>query len=530
MVSKDKLGDDAVNPGTGSGNTIQNNNGNGYTALQDEWIQSIADVTYTGEALEPEVVVKNGNTTLTLGTDYQVAYKDNKNAGTATVTITRTEGSSYGGKAEKTFTINKAASTPATVAEAARTYDGTEKPLVNVDNSTLVGGEMQYALGNETGATQLYTTSIPTATNAGTYYVYYKAIGDSNHTDSQEYTVEVTINKAVPDDTVPENLTAQCGTNVSDIELPEGFAWDTPDEPIKNIGDNEFTVTFTPNDTDNYLIVNDIIVKVKGIGIHHAEISATCEEDGVVEYWEDGLGSKFSDENGKNVLTDKQIVIEKLGHEWSSPVWNWTSDTKANVTLTCTHDKKHTKTVDAAVGVVVTEEPTEEKEGVRTYTAKVTVDGIEYTTTRTETIPKTEPTPSAPTPDVPTPATPDDPTPATPDDPTPTTPDDPTPATPDDPTPATPDDPTPATPDEPTKKISGILGDVNDDGVVDSTDALLILRNSIGLETFDETQNFLGDVNFDDTIDSADALSDLRFSVSLIDNEKIGQPISKTVA
>ena len=94
MVSKDKLGDDAVNPGTGSGNTIQNNNGNGYSALQDEWIQSIADVTYTGEALEPEVVVKNGNTTLTLGTDYQVAYKDNKNAGTATVTITRTEGSS----------------------------------------------------------------------------------------------------------------------------------------------------------------------------------------------------------------------------------------------------------------------------------------------------------------------------------------------------------------------------------------------------------------------------------------------------
>ena len=314
--------------------------------------------------------------------------------------------------------------------------------------------------------------------------LYYKAIGDSNHTDSQEYTVEVTINKAVPDYKVPENLTAQCGTNVSDIELPEGFAWDTPDEPIKNIGDNEFTVTFTPNDTDNYLIVNDIIVKVKGIGIHHAEISATCEEDGVVEYWEDGLGSKFSDENGKNVLTDKQIVIEKLGHEWSSPVWNWTSDTKANVTLTCTHDKKHTKTVDAAVGVVVTEEPTEEKEGVRTYTAKVTVDGIEYTTTRTETIPKTEPTPSAPTPDVPTPdvptpdvptpatpddptpATPDDPTPATPDDPTPATPDDPTPATPDDPTPATPDNPTPATPDEPTKEISGILGDVNDFSVM----------------------------------------------------------------
>ncbi len=33
------------------------------------------------------------------------------------------------------------------------------------------------------------------------------------------------------------------------------------------------------------------------------------------------------------------------------------------------------------------------------------------------------------------------------------------------------------------------------DGQVDSADALLILRNSVGLETFDDTQRFLGDVN-----------------------------------
>ena len=414
------------------------------------------------------------------------------------------------------------------------TYTGSAQELVTA--GTAEGGTMQYALGTATEATQPYTTSIPTATNAGTYYVYYKVIGDGNHLDSEVKSVPVNIEPAVPDYTVPTDLSAEVGTEISEIKLPEGFSFKFPEEEIITIGDNSFAAVYTPEDTANYNAA-DVTITVKGIGIHHEAVAATCEKDGTVEYWEDGLGSKFSDENGKNVLTDKQIVIEKLGHEWSSPVWNWTSDTKANVTLTCTHDKKHTKTVDAAVGVVVTEEPTEEKEGVRTYTAKVTVDGIEYTTTRTETIPKTEPTPSAPTPDVPTPdvPTPDDPTPEptpvvpTPDEPTP----EPTPVVPtqDEPTPKpTPDDPTPTTPDEPTKEISGILGDVNDDGVVDSTDALLILRNSIGLETFDETQNFLGDVNFDDTIDSADALSDLRFSVSLIDNEKIGQPISKTVA
>ena len=35
-----------------------------------------------------------------------------------------------------------------TVTANDRTYDGAEKPLVNVDNSTLVGGTMQYARGN----------------------------------------------------------------------------------------------------------------------------------------------------------------------------------------------------------------------------------------------------------------------------------------------------------------------------------------------------------------------------------------------
>ena len=65
---------------------------------------------------------------------------------------------------------------PATVTANNRTYDGTEEPLVTVDESTLVGGTMRYALGeNATTAPEekLYTTSIPTKTDAGTYYVWY---------------------------------------------------------------------------------------------------------------------------------------------------------------------------------------------------------------------------------------------------------------------------------------------------------------------------------------------------------------------
>ena len=51
-------------------------------------IQSITDKTYTGEAIMPDVVVKDGSTKLVKDTDYTVAYANNIQAGTATVTVT----------------------------------------------------------------------------------------------------------------------------------------------------------------------------------------------------------------------------------------------------------------------------------------------------------------------------------------------------------------------------------------------------------------------------------------------------------
>ena len=40
-------------------------------------IANIDDQTYTGSAIEPDVTVTDGETTLTLGTDYEVAYSNN---------------------------------------------------------------------------------------------------------------------------------------------------------------------------------------------------------------------------------------------------------------------------------------------------------------------------------------------------------------------------------------------------------------------------------------------------------------------
>ena len=156
--------------------------------LQDAWIQAIADQTYTGSAIEPTIEVKDGETTLVANTDYTVAYSDNTNAGTATVTITAVEGSDYSGTASKTFTIVKAdiTMTTAPAAVSGLVYSGEAQTLVTAGASSF--GTVVYSLDGEN-----FSDALPQATNAGTYTVTYKVEGDDNHNAYAAQTLNVTI-------------------------------------------------------------------------------------------------------------------------------------------------------------------------------------------------------------------------------------------------------------------------------------------------------------------------------------------------
>lgn len=94
------------------------------------------------------------------------------------------------------YTIAKAASV-VTKAPAARKLTYTEMAQKLVTKGEAAGGTMQYALGTETEATDPFTAAIPTGTNVGTYYVWYKVVGDSQHTDSEPACVRVEIEKGV---------------------------------------------------------------------------------------------------------------------------------------------------------------------------------------------------------------------------------------------------------------------------------------------------------------------------------------------
>jgi hypothetical protein len=73
-------------------------------------------------------------------------------------------------------------------------------------------------------------------------------------------------------------------------------------------------------------------------------------------------------------------------------------------------------------------------------------------------------------------------------------------------------------------ETTSILGDVNGDELVDSTDALIILSADVGVNTSQFCPMNCGDVNADGYIDSTDALIVLSYDVGMTVPFPIGQP------
>lgn len=109
----------------------------------------------------------------------------NTNGNFATVTFTVTDG--YVTVLTVDAVVSKA---PQTVDPV---YDGEEKVLISAGE--VVGGTLYYALGDSTGALdESYELDIPTATEIGNYYVWYKVVAnDNNHKDLAPAFVKVTI-------------------------------------------------------------------------------------------------------------------------------------------------------------------------------------------------------------------------------------------------------------------------------------------------------------------------------------------------
>ena len=287
-----------------------------------------------------------------------------------------------------TFTIAKVNATVKTAPIAAEnlTYDqGKNITLINAENASVTGGELQYAF-SEDGT---YSTSLPTATEAGTYSVYYKVVGDRNHNDTEPAKINVTVSKAVPTYQAPTDISATCGVKLSAVQLPTGFEW-TDEDVTLEAGDTETGIQiikkakYVPKDTKNYKEVTDVEITIQVT--HDSEVRDAVEPT--------CTGKGYSgDTCCKHCGTKLQsgTDVDALDHEFSK---DFTVDTEATCKsvgsksrhcIRCEEKAEITeipKSDHAWDDGKITKEATETAEGVKTYSCKVC--GV----TRTETIPK----------------------------------------------------------------------------------------------------------------------------------------------
>ena len=149
------------------------------------------------------------------------------------------------------------------------TYNGRELILINQGHTE--GGIMQYRLDSGT-----YSATLPTATNAGTYTVYYKVVGDASHNDTAEQSITVTIGKAPLTGTPTFTPVTEAGKTIADVTLTAPTEWPAGTFYWMNgeIGlDGATLITqgtpyhwdFIPADRDNYQSIGgNIVLWAKG--------------------------------------------------------------------------------------------------------------------------------------------------------------------------------------------------------------------------------------------------------------------------
>lgn len=111
-------------------------------------LTNISDQIYTGKAINVKPTVKLSGLTLVKDKNYKITYKNNKNVGTATVTITGIN--DYTGKIVKTFKINpKGKSIKSLTAKKKALYVKWTKQATKMSKSRITGYQIQAATDNK---------------------------------------------------------------------------------------------------------------------------------------------------------------------------------------------------------------------------------------------------------------------------------------------------------------------------------------------------------------------------------------------
>ena len=148
-----------------------------------------APFVYIGSAITPEVTVTDDLGHVIDPKEYRVSYKDNTNAGTATITVTDNDGGNYTVSGGTTFEIDKAAQAVA-AGNVSGVYGETDKAVA----VTAAVGAVTFVTSDESVVTADAAGALAFR-KSGTAEITVRAAGDANHYGAQTK-ITVTVAKA----------------------------------------------------------------------------------------------------------------------------------------------------------------------------------------------------------------------------------------------------------------------------------------------------------------------------------------------
>ena len=213
----------------------------------------VSDQVWTGKEVKPKLAITLGDRTLVEGADYTVVYSNNVDAGTASFTVSGTNG--YVDELKGTFTIVPAKVTPEVIlAQTSFVYDGNaQKPEVSRVSVTLGGI-------SENVPNSGYTVSYPSdCTNAGAHSVKVELLGNYAGTGTASFTIEKAeqvisarnVSVALGD-TVAIAATASGGGRITYQSADASIATVSSSGVVTPVSAGSTTVTIEAGETTNY--------------------------------------------------------------------------------------------------------------------------------------------------------------------------------------------------------------------------------------------------------------------------------------
>ena len=309
----------------------------GATVILNDENQIIYDGSEKTPGVTVTVKLGNGTTPVLTSNDYTLEYKDNKNAGTATITITGKDTGNYTGKVEKTFMIEKATPTIAiTGVKQDATYTGERFSNTYVqtnNNPSDLEVTYEYYLQSDTAC----TTQVKPI-DAGSYKVRISFAGNDNYNAVEPTaTVDFTIGRANHPISIAAASVTYTGAPYSETNITVTptcevtftyYASETGNEPITRPTDvGTYWVVASYAGTDNYNSSTSARVSfsiTKATPPTPAEVKVDGE-DKTLKDLEDSMrkdlgaiGGEFTwrDSDGKELPSNTKIEANKE-YEWT---------------------------------------------------------------------------------------------------------------------------------------------------------------------------------------------------------------------